>query len=162
MDIAATPRAERLKVRTAEPGDLPWILQQLREFSEFMGTIHPLFGDEDYAHGLMLKMMSDHVLMVAQHDRGLAGLIAGFYLPHPFNPKIRSLAETFFWVSEDFRQTFTGGLAATQLLDSFVAWGVAHADSITFSRELHSPFSERSLFKRGFRPAEQTYVREIT
>lgn len=162
MDQLAETRAHKLTIRGAAPDDLGWILTQLKEFSEFMGTAHPLFGDEEYAADLMLSMMREHLLLVADKEgQGLVGLVAGFYLPHPFNPKIRSLTETFFWVAKEFRQTFAGGLAATRLLDEFVAWGQKRADQITFSREMHSPFSERNLIRRGFRQAEQTYILEV-
>lgn len=76
---------------------------------------------------------------------------------HPYNPAIRVLTETFWWVTPNAR----GSRAGLMLLDAFTAYGERNADWIVFTLEHHSPVNERTLTKRGFHLHERSYLREV-
>lgn len=146
------------RVRFATPEDLDWIVGQLKKFSEFYGTKLSLFGDEKNARSVMLTMMNDHVVIVAERENeGLVGLISGYITPHAFNPKIKVLAETLWWVAEEHR----GSRAGLLLLDAFKNYGEEHANWITFALENKSPVKDKCLTKRGFQLQERSYLREV-
>lgn len=146
-----------LRIRSATPDDLDWLLSQLKEFSKFFGTKRPLYGDENFVRSGMTEMMTKHLVLVAEKDMlGPVGFIAGIVTPHVYNPKIRLLVETFWWVTEEYR----GGRAGLLLLDSFLDWGKKNADWITMSIESHGQISDRILLKRGFHLQERSYLLE--
>ena len=138
-----------MRVRPAVEADLDWLLSQLKDFSKFCGTKIPLFDDEGFARQMMINMMQNHVVLVAEKDGiGLMGLIAGLFTPHVFNPKIRVLAETFWWVPPEHRGTRAG----LMLLNEFIDYGKRCADWITCALEEKSPVKDRFLTDRGFVP----------
>lgn len=148
-----------MRVRNAETGDLDWVVGQLKQFSRFFGSKYSLFEDEEFARQGLAKMMSGQLLTVAVTDAGdLAGFLGAAAGPHYLNPKIRVLAELFWWVHEDHR----GSSAGARLLNEFVRWGRLHVEWIQVSLlEGLSPIKESSLLKRGFKLVERSYVLEV-
>jgi len=147
-------------VRGAEQQDLDWLIGQLKEFSRFFGSHHVLFphDDEAYARNGLSGMMEKHLVLVAEReDKTPIGFVAGIVTPHLFNPKLRVLCETFWWVIPEARMS----LAASKLLDAFTKWGQEHADWIIFSLEERTPVRDRGLLRRGFRLQERSYLMEV-
>jgi RimJ/RimL family protein N-acetyltransferase len=145
-------------VRKAETTDVDWLLPQLLRFSDFYGTKHSLFGDVDYARAALARMIENHLFIIAESkDVGPIGFIAGSLVLHPYNPKIKVLAENFWWVDEAHRGTRAGAI----LLKVFMEYGKENADWINFTLEQHSPVNEKTLLKRGFRLQERTYLMEV-
>ena len=146
-------------VRRAELDDIDWLLGQLQDFARFFGTKRTLYPDENYARVGVTTMVQQHLTFVAEDvERGiLLGFIAGYVLPHPFNPALKLLSEAFWWVDEQFR----GSSAGARLLDAFVQWGRENVDIITFGLEHHSPVDDRCLIKRGFHLHERNYLLEV-
>lgn len=147
-----------ISTRRAAAEDIDWILGQLKNFDRFFGAGKALFQDEGYARGTLAGWIQSHFVMIAESpSRGRMGFIAGVMIPHFFNPKIRVLAEMFWWVSEEHRRTRAGAM----LLSDFTAHGKANADWITFALEEHSPIEDRSLVKRGFKLKERSFLMEV-
>jgi len=148
-----------IHVRPASTADIPWLLSQLKKFSEFFGSKIPLFEDEAHSTQGLHSMICDHVVFIAEQDGvGSVGFISGWRTQHPFNPKIRWLAETFWWVDEPWRGTRAG----LMLLNKFTEWGKQNADWITFGLEENSPINDKTLIKRGFRLHERSYLMEVS
>jgi hypothetical protein len=148
-----------ITVRAAAPTDIDWLVTQLRSFSAYFGTKRSLFGDEEFAKDGMRRMMDEHFMRVSERDDGvLTGFISGIITPHLFNPSIRVLTETFWWVAEPFRKTRSSVL----LLNSFLSWGEANADWIAFGLEAQTPVKDEALIKRGFHLQERSFLREVT
>ena len=155
--ISARTLGEDVEVREATYDDVPWLLEQLREFSRFFNSRLPLFPDDAAAEAGIRLMILDHVVIIAEDVEGRAGFIAGFIGPHPFNPKIVVLNEAFWWVSQDRRKS----RAALLLLNAFKAEGRRYADWITMSLEADSPVNDSALTKRGFALKERSYIFEV-
>ena len=149
---------ERVRVRRATSEDIEWLVTELRKFAEFFGSKHSLVGDETFWRDGLTVMVNQHVVFISETDAdGRVGLIAGYLVGHPFNPKIRLLSEAFWWVSEKYRMSRAGLL----LLNAFVEHGEKHADWITMALETKSPMNEKCLIKRGFHLHERSFLREI-
>lgn len=148
-----------IEIRRATPEDVDWLIPQLRRFSSFFGSKKPLFGDEEYARAGLLTLIEQHLFLLAEReDVGRMGFIAGYVLPHMFNPQIRLLAEAFWWVDEQYR----GSRAGAQLLKAFMEWGEANVDWIQFSLEESSPVKEDAFLKRGFVLKERSFLKEVS
>jgi hypothetical protein len=147
-----------LLVRPASLDDIDWLLVQLQAFSVFQDTKRELFPTEAFAREALAGMIQNHLMLVADHPAvGPVGFISGYVLPHPYNPSIQMLSETFWWVAEEHRGTRAGLL----LLEAFLAWGREHADWITFALEAKSPVSDDVLLKRGFKIQERSFLLEV-
>lgn len=157
-EIAPAKQApRRVNVRTAEASDVDWLAVEANKFSKFYATKRELFPSVEKAKELLKAMMDAHLFLISEIKGERTGFVAGYYLNHPFNPSIRLLAETFWWVKEEFR----AGRSGLTLLNAFVGFGKRHADWITFSLEHKSPVNERTLLKRGFTLNEKSYLLEV-
>lgn len=147
-----------VQIRKATEDDIPWLIPELKKFSTFFNTKHEIFGGESHVTMGLVGIIRHHVLFIATlGDAGPIGFIGGIVTPHLFNPKIKVLAETFWWVDESHRWTKAG----LKLLNAFVEYGKENTNWITFSLENHSPVNERALLKRGFKLHERNYLCEI-
>ena len=145
-----------IEIRKATPSDLDWLMTRLLRLSEFAGTKTLLFEDNDYSRAGLLNLIDKHVMFIAVRECQAVGFIGGYFVPHPFNPKVTMLSELFWWVDEDQRRTSAGG----KLLNSFLEYGKAHADWIVFGLNTHTPVKEDTILKLGFTLHERCYLLE--
>lgn len=156
-----------IRVRAAGENDLDWLMTQLHEFNAFAAHKRSLIEDDGYAMMALRQLVNEHVCFIAedmQHatnplyeHRARLGFIAGYKTPHLFNPKIRVLTESFWWVAEEHR----GSGAALALLNEFEAYGRRYCDWAIMTLEHHSPVNPRHLTRRGFLPREQSFLLEV-
>jgi hypothetical protein len=145
-------------VRPATVSDIDWILSQLKSFANFYNTKTSLFGDPEYAKEFITVLVMKHLFLVADDSsHGLIGLIAGSVDPHPYNPKILSLSECFWWVDEKHR----GSKAGLLLLNEFMRIGKEHCDWIWMTLESESPVKDATLVRRGFKEQERSFLLEV-
>lgn len=150
-----------MNVRRAGEEDIPWLESELLEFSQSIGTKHPLFpADESYRRETLLSLMRDHLFLIYQpeHFPLPVGLIAGVVIPHMLNPDLRVLHELLWWVSPKHRGISRAGIV---LLDAFVAWGKDNCQWVYFSIHRTTEVSERSMSRLGFRPEQTQYLLEV-
>lgn len=146
-----------VSVRPAIEADLLFIITELRSFSKFFNSKYSLFPSDDLAYLGMQNHIRNHLLLVAEDTNGLIGFISGMFHQHLFNPSIKVLSETFWWIAEKQR----GGKAALILLNEFTRIGKMKADWIVFTLEHHSPVNDRCLLKRGYVTKEHNYLLEV-
>ena len=91
---------------------------------------------------------------VAKVDGVNAGVIGGVITPNMFNPTIKTLAEVFWYVLPEYRQSRVGAM----LLKEFIAqeW---KADEISMSLLASSKLKQESLIKKGFRLVEYNFIK---
>jgi len=143
-----------MRIRNGTESDVPWLLGQLREFAAFFGSKYPLF-DEEHARAILPNFIANHLLLVAEDDAGSpAGFLGAYVMLHPFNPKIKTLAEVFWWVDRSRR----GGRAALMLLDEYVRIGRATATWVTMALESRSPVNEDTLKSDKVQIERKTFV----
>ena len=146
-----------MQIRRAIPSDIPDLLPMMRDFSKFYGSKKPLYRDDETAIELLRGMIESHIVMAAEKNRGLVGVIGGIIGPNYFNPDIINLTETFWWVDPAHRRSSAG----LGLLEAFISYGRANADWISFTLECESPVRNETLTRRGFVLKEKNFILEI-
>lgn len=145
-------------IRRANLSDVPWLLEQLRQFDRFFGGKKSLFPDDpEVATAIVGGLVETQPFFISESKGTPIGFIAGALAPHPYNPSLLVLAELFWWVSPEFR----GSLSGARLLAHFIEHGEQNADWIQLTLEAKSPVSEQSLLKQGFQLYERSYLREV-
>ncbi len=145
-------------VRNATVQDIPWLLDELRKFSEFFGTRKPLFpADEDKALSVVSGLISSQPFFIAEVNGYPAGFIAGILAPHGFNDDITQLTEVFWWVAPEYRHS----RAAIGLYREFLRVGMEQADWVVMTLESASPVKPDLFESRGFRLHERSYLLEV-
>lgn len=146
-----------ISIRLATHNDIPWLLGELSQFAQFYGTKRSLLGDESIAGARLTIMIDDHVFLVAEKEGvGPVGFIAGVYVPHMFNPDIKCLHESFWWVAEKHR----GSRAGYMLFQAFKHWGELNADWVFFALEENSPVGDDFMIRNGFKSKERFFLLE--
>ncbi len=146
-------------IRLATVDDIPWLIQELRKFSEFFGTRKSLFPtDDNEASYLLERLVESQPFVIAENGVGPMGFMAGALEPHLFNAEIMTLTELFWWVTPEHRQSRAGAI----LFNWFIDLGNKHADWIVMTLEADSPVNPRTLGRRGFRLHERSYLLEVT
>lgn len=149
-----------MNVRPATMRDLSWIVMQLEVFASFYDTKTQFFGDVDHVVNLVSGLITDQVALIAEYNDGRkAGFITGFFMPHPYNPEIRVLQETFWWVLPEYRSSGAGDL----LMNSFTEIGKERgANWILFSSiEGKSSVKDDFFIRRGFKLQEKSFLMEV-
>lgn len=149
-------------IRPATLNDIPWLLEQLRDFDRFFGTKHSLLPGRDEAVAILTALITEHVFLVAEKEGGpRVGFIAGSIGPHAFRSALTVLTELFWWVAPPFRGTSAGA----QLLLEFEEIGRRRADWVVMSLEertiAEGLVDPTSLERRGYRPQERSYLLEV-
>jgi hypothetical protein len=144
-------------VRPADGEDIPWMLNELQSFADFLDTAYPMFPSLDHARTVLDALITQHVVFVAEDDGELRGFIAGLLAPHHFNPSVMTLTELLWWVTVEYRGSRAGAL----LLQAFLDHGRREANWIIMTLEDKSPVKADGLLKRGFVPFEHNYLCEV-
>lgn len=149
-------------VRRADPTDIPWLLEQLRDFDRFFGSKHTLMPERDEASVVLMALITEHVFLIAAQKGGpRIGFIAGTLAPHPFRRQLRVLTEIFWWVAPPYRGTAAGA----HLLLEFEHVGRQQADWVVMSLEERTIsdglVDPSSLERRGYLPRERSYLLEV-
>jgi hypothetical protein len=146
-----------IRIRSAKPTDIDWLVDELRKFDKFYGTKKKLFGDETYVRDTLLAIMDHHVFLVAEKEEVRVGFIAGINQPHSYNPDLRVLVQFFWWVLPEHRRS----LAATLLMDEFILYGKNNCDWISLSMASVTPINPKSLIRKGFVESDRTFLMEV-
>lgn len=150
-----------IEIRPANDDDLDWLVGELREFDRFYQTKKRLFGEEAYVREKMLEVIRTHVCIIAENKDPAStqriGFIAGILRPHFYNPDLQVLSQLLWWVVPGKRQS----VAATMLMDTFIEYGRAYADWITFNMSRWTPVKKESFLRRGFEISDQVYLMEL-
>jgi RimJ/RimL family protein N-acetyltransferase len=145
-------------IRKATLLDIPWLLEQAREFDKFFGAKRSLIpSDAEEATALLEALITTQVCFIAADVNGRMGFIAGALGPHYLNREILILTALLWWVDPKFR----GSSAGARLLNHFIAYGKDNADWISMQIETHSPISARSLERLGFKERERNFLMEV-
>lgn len=139
----------------ANPSHLDFVLSELKEFADFVGTEKKLFGDPAYVKLQLELIMKDHVFFVAEADGVPIGFIFGFLTPHYFNPEIKILTELAWWIVPEHRGKSEAGF---DLLKTFIESGREKADWVAFGLNEKTLFKSDRLVELGFKFFERSYL----
>ena len=147
-----------MEIRKAVPSDMRFIITEGIKFMEY----HPLSYKKDIDPKELISLtdtvIKDHIILIAEQNGKQAGVIAGIIAPNPFNTKYLGLAELMWWVKEEYR----GSSHALKLLRAFEEAGKERGvDYITMVRTMYTPELDKVYKKRGYIPAETTFLKEL-
>jgi len=145
-------------LRAAHPGDIKWLIEQLKLFDEFTALKRPIFPSLEYAWEKLAQLMHDDncIFIVACQADQPVGFIVGYLAPHIFNPERTLLTEMFWWVQPEFRNSRAGLI----LLEAFISFGEMRASSTIMTLESKSQVKPETLLKRGFTEFERNFILE--
>ena len=147
-----------ISIRRALPQDIPDLIVELKEFSDFFQSKYPLFGsDEAYNYNILTSLINNHLFFVAVKGDELIGFIAGLVMPHLFNPTIKTLQELFWWVKTAHRNSSAG----SRLLKAYLDYGKEHCQWVIMTLEENSPVKKESILSRGFKLKETAFIMEM-
>lgn len=144
-------------IRKAERSDLDQILVLLKNFSDFVENRKKYFKNTDYLHKFLCNIIDNHVFLVAEEGDKIVGLICGYVTPNIFNPEMTTASEVFWWVEDEYKDTFKGA----RLLRTYLGVCKEYADEIILTLEHNSPIKHKSLERLGFKLRENIFIMEV-
>ncbi len=147
-------------VRRAQFDDVPEILAMGRKF--YGATHYAAFADysTDSAQALVELMLSSGVLLLAESEDVLLGMVGLIVAPFPFNAQITSAHEIMWWV-DPAAQGRGAGVALLQAVEP-----ACRALGVTLIQMTHlanSPPQAAALYERlGFALCESSYSKVVT
>lgn len=151
------PTLKNYNIRRAVLTDIPEIMSELKEFSSSYKSKHPLYKDDNYTSKRLTNFITEHFFYVATKDERVIGFVSGVFIPHLYNPDVRTLVETFWWVKEEYRAS----RVAFDLLNKYIEGGKESVDWIIFSIDEGTKVKEESLINKGFRLKEKCFLLEV-
>lgn len=144
-------------IRKATHADHAWLMEQFKEFTSEHGLDQFGAYDFEYINAEMLPSFIDkHLVLVAEHEGQLAGMLVAMIRPGIYNPKQIVATELAWWVPKNFRNTRAGAA----LLATFIGWGKRNVDRVVMSTLATSPVNPASMLKRGFSARQLNWVME--
>lgn len=146
-------------IRSATREDVPAIVAMGERFYAASGyeSIAPV-ARESIA-GLALLTMESGVMLVAEADGELVGMVSLFLEPFTFNPAVTLATELAWWIEPDHR----GGMLAVRMMaaleESCRAKGAQWVRMATLAT---SPPQASAIYERlGYQPGDRYYMRAL-
>ncbi len=136
-------------IREAVESDIPGIMEMGRRFADEAGVTDAVGWDDGCVEALLETMIADHILLI-----GDGGMIGGLVFPHPFSGKM--VFQELFWRNEG---PPTQGVRLLEMAESMAAErGCERSMMIEIGT---FPGAARIYERRGYRPAERNYIKEL-
>jgi GNAT superfamily N-acetyltransferase len=146
-----------MEIRQAEYDDIPHFLTMGRKFAE---VADEPFDRESLTQHLEWILEDEHTTAFIVFDGDQAvGIVAGIWIPTFWDNSKITATELWWWVEEEHRMSGVG----TMLMDALESWakqvGAWRLGMMTIVGL--APGVEEIYRKRGFRPRENTFVKEL-
>lgn len=149
----------RPQIRKASPFDIPQILDRLRDYRANMpyGFLADA-DDAEYVKTLLTQLMAGQgLVLVAEHEQQIIGILIAGIMPSIWSPKHFMLTEFAYWVDPLARNGTTGYRLLREYLDEAIALREAGRIANCFiSKMVNSPNLKFDKF--GFRKLEEFWV----
>ena len=146
-------------IRWATMADVPRIVEMSMEF--YSNTHYPdIIGTtKEQMAGLAIITMKDHVLLVAEKEGHVCGMISLLVEDFIFNPAIKSASELVWWLDETAR----GGMLAVRLLKQAEKECVNVGVKLIRMALMHdSPAHAEGIYlKQGYRKSDSHYEKVL-
>jgi GNAT superfamily N-acetyltransferase len=150
-------------IRHAEPKDFNDLVEMGREFFEHSGYRDLTTFDEASFSTTIIALMSGiggGCLLVAEVDDRAVGLAGSVIFPFYANMGTRIGQEVLWWVKPDYRSGI-----GSDLMDELEAEAMRNGADVFMNACLagqRDQAMDRVYRKRGYRPAENTYIRKLS
>jgi hypothetical protein len=146
-------------IRNASPFDIEQILDRLRDYRSHMpyGFLADANDSEHVKTLLTHLMVGQGVVLVADHESRIVGVLIAGVMPSIWSPKHLMLTEFAYWVDEEARGGTTGYRLLRQYLDEAIKMREAGRIANCFiSKMVNSPDLKYDRF--GFKKLEEFWV----
>lgn len=147
-----------MKVRDAVKEDIAFIVEEGIHFLEYYPANLMDNLDMGYLYSLVDRLVTEHILLIAEEGERRVGMIAGYVTPHIYNPKIIGVQELFWWVLPEHR-------SSTAALKLFKAFEDAAEDAgmayIHMTSTVYTPTLSKLYQRFGYKPVESSFYKEI-
>lgn len=150
-------------IRHAEPSDLPAIIDMGRDFFEQSGNAEfTTFDDASFVTTVIALMsgISGGVLLVAEVGEKCVGMASCVTFPLYCNMATKVGQEIFWWVNPDCRNGI--GSSLMDELEAEAMRSGAHVFLTAALPGLRDRAIGRLYEKRGYKPAENTFVKRLS
>lgn len=151
-----------IQIRSATISDMPDLIRLLREFQAQAPIVSLSSAEPDLfrLQNVLGNLMTSGVVLVAQSDTQVVGMLLAARIQDVWIPEIHQLREVAWYVSPEWR----GSSAGHRLLASYkrigehwISTGVV--SDVVLTTMVNSP--ELKLDQRGWAPIETNYIMEI-
>lgn len=146
-------------IRTATHEDIPRIIEMAQAF--YATTNYPSIAPmtDEQAAGIAIITMESGVMLVADNDGELVGMVCIHVAPFIFNPSVMFPSEIAFWVEPKVR----GGTTAMRLLrsaeEALIVMGVPVS---RMARLPNSPEAVEGMYRlMGYAPDEGYFMKVL-
>jgi GNAT superfamily N-acetyltransferase len=148
-----------MSIRAATPADIPALVAMGNRFHIAAGWDDITeYDSQSFAATLRALIPSDDaVVLSAEKDRQVVGMAGALIYPLYFNVGHRTAQEMFWFVDENHRGI--GGELFDALLEEVKAKGAQSMSMIALDKM--PGFVGEFYERRGFRPAERSYMRKL-
>ena len=149
-----------MQIRPLDKADLPEIVRMLDAFRGALGLDIPPDA-ASVAASFELYMTLDSVMLVADKDGAIVGMIAALGYPYPMNTSYTVADELFWWVDENHRSGSVGLklIAALEAEATRRGWYALSLCAATESSSFDSTC--RFYARKGFRVSDHKYWKEL-
>ncbi len=136
-------------IREAVESDIPAIMELGRRFADDAGVTDAVGWDDASVEAMLGTMIADHILLVG--DRGMIG---GLVFGHPFSGK--KVFQELFWRNEGPARQ---GIRLLEMAEDMARErGCERAMMIEIDT---FPGAARIYERRGYKPAERNFIKEL-
>lgn len=138
---------------------MPKLLEMARNFHEHAGLIDLGF-DQASMQATLTRLIDDphQVLLVAEHDGSITGMVAGVLYPAYFNQSVLMAQEVFWW-NRDGQPG--DGKALYRALEAWARQLGCRSMTMVLLDDEHKPAIDTLYRRWGYQPSEHNYMRRI-
>jgi GNAT superfamily N-acetyltransferase len=145
-------------IRECAESDLPELMRMARDFLACTAFCHVELDEASLTKLVSGLNGETGVVLVAERDGKLCGMIAMVAFPHYFNASVLAAQEFFWWVDPSAR----GTSVSIRLLERAEQWardrGCQTVHMLSLDK-LNGENVEKLYRRRGYEPLERTYMR---
>lgn len=148
-----------MHIRPATLADVPAVVRMSERFYETTSYSEwAEFGPET-VEALAVNLAENHVLLLAEHEGQVVGMVGLFVAPFMFNAAKLGAYEVVWWVEPEGRTTGAGKALLSAIQPACEARG---CHSIQMVHLHNSPPQAAMLYERaGFRHTESSYTKTL-
>lgn len=150
-----------MQIRQATLADVPAIVAMSERFYETTEFPHRLRFpfDPDTVRKIAESLAAEHVMLMAEHEGEVVGMVGLYVLPFMFNANHASAHEIVWWVNPEAQGTGAGKALLAAIEPACAAKG---AEAIYMVHLATSPPQAAAIYERmGYLPTESSYVKRI-
>lgn len=146
-----------MKVRNATLADVPAIVAMAEQF--YATTSYPGWAgfNAETVRDLAEKLTTDHVMLVAEDDGAVVGMVGLFAAPFLFNHEVTAAYEVVWWVNPDAQGNGAGKALLAAIEPACRAKGCQAIQMVHLSS---SPPQAAAIYERmGYTHTESSYTK---